>query len=108
MDSLYFWIVTSLIFSFFFSGIEIAFLSANRLQVELQGKQGLWAGKIMAFFMQNPSRFIGTTLIGNTLALVIFGNSMVTVFEPSWKPKSRRESSAAASATHPALTAMCW
>lgn len=82
MDSLYPWIVMSLAFSFFFSGIEIAFLSANRLQVELRGKQGSWSGKIMAHFMQNPSRFIGTTLIGNTLALVIFGNTMALLFEP--------------------------
>lgn len=82
MDSLYPWIVMSLAFSFFFSGIEIAFLSANRLQVELRGKQGSWSGKIMAHFMQNPARFIGTTLIGNTLALVIFGNTMALLFEP--------------------------
>ena len=82
MESLYPWIITSLVFSFFFSGIEIAFLSANRLQLELQGKQGAWSGKIMAFFMQNPSRFIGTTLIGNTLALVIFGNNMALLFAP--------------------------
>lgn len=82
MESLYPWIATSLVFSFFFSGIEIAFLSANRLQVELQGKQGSWSGKIMAYFMQNPSRFIGTTLIGNTLALVIFGNNMALLFAP--------------------------
>ena len=82
MESLYPWIVASLIFSFFFSGIEIAFLSANRLQIELQGKQGVWSGRIIAFFMQNPSRFIGTTLIGNTLALVIFGNNMALLFAP--------------------------
>ncbi|MBY0435875.1 MAG: hemolysin family protein [Cyclobacteriaceae bacterium] len=82
MEAQYVWIMGSLIFSFFFSGIEIAFLSANRLQIELQGKQGVWSGKIMAFFMQNPSRFIGTTLIGNTLALVIFGNVMAQIFEP--------------------------
>lgn len=82
MESLYPWIIASLIFSFFFSGIEIAFLSANRLQVELQAKAGVWSGKIMAHFMQNPSRFIGTTLIGNTLALVIFGNNMALLFEP--------------------------
>src|SRR6185436_12915355 len=55
---------------------------ANRLQIELRGKQGSWSGKIMAFFMQNPSRFIGTTLIGNTLALVVFGNNMALLFEP--------------------------
>lgn len=76
------WIIASLVFSFFFSGIEIAFLSANRLQIELQGKQGIWSGKILSFFTQNPSRFIGTTLIGNTLALVIFGNNMTAIFEP--------------------------
>ncbi|HWA36130.1 MAG TPA: hemolysin family protein [Cyclobacteriaceae bacterium] len=81
-ESLYPWIVASLIFSFFFSGIEIAFLSANRLQVELQAKQGVWSGRIMAHFMLNPSRFIGTTLIGNTLALVVFGNNMAFLFEP--------------------------
>jgi putative hemolysin len=82
MDSQYFWIAVSMAFSFFFSGIEIAYLSANRLQVELQGKQGYLSGRIMAHFMQNPSRFIGTTLIGNTLALVIFGNSMAALFAP--------------------------
>lgn len=82
MNSLYPWIAVSLVFSFFFSGIEIAFLSANRLQVELRGKQGIWSGRIMSYFMRNPSRFIGTTLIGNTLALVIFGNSMAFLFEP--------------------------
>lgn len=76
------WIITSLVASFFFSGIEIAFLSANRLQIELQGKQGLWSGRIMSYFIQNPSRFIGTTLVGNTLALVIFGNNMTVIFEP--------------------------
>ncbi len=82
MDSLMLWIVLSLLFSFFFSGIEIAFLSANRLQIELQGKQGEWSGRIISYFLNNPSRFIGTCLVGNTLALVIFGNSMVVLFEP--------------------------
>jgi len=82
MEDLYPWIITSLVFSFFFSGIEIAFLSANRLQVELQSKQGNLTGRIMAYFMQNPSKFIGTTLIGNTLALVIFGNNMALLFTP--------------------------
>ncbi|HBK87946.1 MAG: hemolysin family protein [Cyclobacteriaceae bacterium] len=82
MEDLYPWIIASLIFSFFFSGIEIAFLSANRLQIELQSKQGNLTGRIMGYFMQNPSRFIGTTLIGNTLALVIFGNNMALYFTP--------------------------
>lgn len=76
------WILTSLVFSFFFSGIEIAFLSANRLQVELQSKQDSWSGRLVGYFLNEPSRFIGTCLVGNTLALVIFGNSMAVVFQP--------------------------
>jgi len=75
-------IVISLIFSFFFSGIEIAFLSANRLQIELQGKQGARWAKIMSKYAKNPSSFIGTTLIGNTLALVLFGIFTTQLFEP--------------------------
>ncbi|MBL7848492.1 MAG: HlyC/CorC family transporter [Cyclobacteriaceae bacterium] len=82
MESLTPWIVASLAFSFFFSGIEIAFLSANRLQVEIQGKQGSWSGQLVSYFLSAPSRFIGTCLVGNTLALVIFGNSMAVLFEP--------------------------
>lgn len=75
-------IFTTLVFSFFFSGIEIAFLSANKLQIELQGKQGKQWGKIMSKFIKNPSAFIGTTLIGNTLALVLFGIFMAQLIEP--------------------------
>ncbi len=75
-------IVITLIFSFFFSGIEIAFLSANRLQIELQGKQGARWAKIMSKYAKSPSSFIGTTLIGNTLALVLFGIFTTQLFEP--------------------------
>ena len=76
------YILTALVFSFFFAGIEIAFLSANKLQIELQGKQGaLWA-VIMSKYLKKPSRFIGTTLIGNTLALVLFGIYTTQLFEP--------------------------
>ena len=82
MESQLPWIVASLVFSFFFSGIEIAFLSANRLQVELQSKQDSWSGRLVAYFLNEPRRFIGTCLVGNTLALVIFGNTMAIVFEP--------------------------
>ncbi len=82
MDSVYVMIFATLVFSFFFSGIEIAFLSANKLQIELQAKQGVLGGEIMSKFMKNPSRFIGTTLIGNTLALVLFGIYMAQLIEP--------------------------
>ncbi len=78
-------IIASLAFSFFFSGIEIAFLSANRLQIELKGKRGITWAVIMSRFVKNPSGFIGTTLIGNTLALVLFGIFTTEMFEPLLK-----------------------
>src|SRR5258708_3878319 len=75
-------ILTTLVFSFFFAGIEIAFLSANKLQIELQGKQGKTWGVIMSKFLKDPSTFIGTTLIGNTVALVLFGIFMAQFIDP--------------------------
>lgn len=84
MDTQFFTpVLISLVFSFFFSGIEIAFLSANKLQIELQGKQGVLSGRIMSQFVKKPSWFIGTTLIGNTLALVLFGILITQMIEPS-------------------------
>lgn len=75
-------IIISLIFSALFSGIEIAFVSANKLHIELQRKQGTLSGKILANFVKKPSRFIGTTLVGNTIALVVYGIFMASVLEP--------------------------
>jgi putative hemolysin len=57
----------------FFAGTEIAFISANKLNVELRKKQGKLSGKIMARFMENPSEFIGTALVGVNVVLVIYG-----------------------------------
>jgi len=76
-------VIISLAFSFFFSGIEIAFFSANKLQIELQSKQGVLWGRIMSQFVKKPSWFIGTTLIGNTLALVLFGILITQMIEPT-------------------------
>lgn len=57
----------------FFAGTEIAFISANKLNIELRKKQGRVSGQILARFMENPSEFIGTSLVGVNVLLVVYG-----------------------------------
>ena len=57
----------------FFAGTEIAFISANKLNIELRKKQGKFSGKILARFMENPSAFIGTSLVGVNILVVVYG-----------------------------------
>ena len=66
-------IVLAMVFSAFFSGVEMAFVSSNKLYFELKAKQDLLSAKIISNFNQKPSQFIGTMLIGNTLSLVAYG-----------------------------------
>src|SRR5690554_2363923 len=75
-------VLLSLLFLALFSGLEIAFISANRLHIELQSKMGTLNGRILANLMNKPSQFMGTTLIGNTLSLVLYGIFMAYLFEP--------------------------
>ena len=80
----------TLVFSAFFSGVEIAFISADKLQIELSNKQGEISGKILSRFLNKPSWFISTTLIGNNVALVVYGIFMAFVLEPmisAWLPE---------------------
>ena len=82
MDNNYLvYVVISLIFSAFFSGIEIAYISANKLQIEIQKKQGMWSGKVLSKFLASPGQFIGTTLIGNTIMLVLYGTFMAYLLD---------------------------
>jgi len=82
MDTTYiFYVLITLIFSAFFSGIEIAYISANKLQIELQKKQGVFSGKVLSKFIQQPGQFIGTTLIGNTIMLVLYGTFMAFLLD---------------------------
>jgi CBS domain containing-hemolysin-like protein len=69
---LVFGIVVFLILSALFSGTEIAFVSASKLQVELKKSKGGRRGRIFAHFFDNPSRFLSTMLVGNNIALVFF------------------------------------
>lgn len=64
-------ILLFLMASGFFSGIEIAFISADRLRIEVERQKGNRRGKILADFFEDPSSFLGTTLVGNNIVLVI-------------------------------------
>ena len=75
-------IIFSLIFSAFFSGTEIAFVTANKFRIELSNKQGNFVGSIMSGFIKAPSQFIGTMLVGNNIALVVYGIFMAEALEP--------------------------
>jgi|TARA_B110000211_G_C14034085_1_gene533602 CBS domain containing-hemolysin-like protein len=66
-------LLLSLFASAFFSGMEMAFVSANRLQAELDMNQGGRGSKIVMHLLGRPERFITTMLVGNNLALVLFG-----------------------------------
>ncbi len=75
-------ILITLIASAFFSGLEIAFITSNKLRIELENKQGSFSAKILAYFNKYPSRYLGTMLLGNNIALVIFGIYMDEELKP--------------------------
>src|SRR5215216_577398 len=87
MNSFYFTIfliVVTIIFIGFFAGIELAFVTANRLSIELRKKQGKSSGIILSKFMEEPARFIGTCLIGANFFLVIYGLLFSSLLHPLW------------------------
>src|SRR5690606_1906604 len=71
--SVYVLIVITLILSAFFSGMEIAFISSNKILIEIEKEQKGLLAKIFTKLTSKPSKFITTMLIGNTLALVLYG-----------------------------------
>tara|TARA_B100001741_G_C16553875_1_gene601150 strand:+ start:4313 stop:5587 length:1275 start_codon:yes stop_codon:yes gene_type:complete len=82
-------ILLSLIFSAFFSGLEMAFVSSNRLFLEIQKKQTGFNAKFLKRCTDNPSEFIASMLLGNNISLVIYGifmsERLLDIFFPAIK-----------------------
>ncbi len=74
-------VIISILFSALFSGIEIAFISANKLRIEIDKNKDSYAARIVAGFAKMPSRFIGALLLGNNVALVIYGIYIARILE---------------------------
>jgi CBS domain containing-hemolysin-like protein len=78
------YIVLSILLVGFFVGIQIAFISVNKLTVELKKKQGRRSGILLSYFLDEPSKFIGATLIGFNVFLVIYGLLVGEMLAPIW------------------------
>ena len=81
MTNLIIGLIVSMVFSAFFSGMEIAFVSSNRLRVEMdRDKHGL-SQRALDVFYKHPSHFISTMLVGNNIALVVYGILFAQIFD---------------------------
>ena len=76
-------LIIILAFIAFFSGIEIAFLSANKLRIELDKNKGTTSGKILSKFNENRHQFISTMLVGLNICVILFGNIMANLLIPA-------------------------
>ena len=81
-------IAIALILIGFFSGIEVVFISANKLSIELRKKQGNYSGRTWSFFLETPARFIITILILSNILLVIFSLLASAQLSAIWKSLS--------------------
>ena len=81
MTSTIIWLLVSMLFSAFFSGMEIAFVSSNRLLAEMDRDKNGLSQKAIALFYQHPNNFVSTMLVGNNIALVTYGILFARIFD---------------------------
>ena len=74
-------LLVTMVFSAFFSGMEIAFVSSNRLRAEMDREKNGLSQRAIAIFYRHPNNFVSTMLVGNNIALVIYGILFAQVFD---------------------------